>query len=70
MKHHLRHLVRQCSISGVYRTLSGSDKIEEAYNYLVSSFTEIKNYKAALSALDEISSKDSRLESAYQRVAF
>jgi len=48
----------------------GSDKIEEAYNYLVSTFTEIKNYKAALSALDKISNKDSRLESAYQRVAF
>jgi TolA-binding protein len=48
----------------------GSDKIEEAYNYLVSTFTEIKNYKAALSALDKIGNKDSRLESAYQRVAF
>jgi TolA-binding protein len=48
----------------------GSDKIEEAYNYLVSTFTEIKNYKAALSALDRIGNKDSRLESAYQRVAF
>jgi len=48
----------------------GSDKIEEAYNYLVSTFTEIKNYKAALSALDKINNKDSRLESAYQRVAF
>jgi len=48
----------------------GSDKIEEAYDYLVSTFTEIKNYKAALSALDRIGNKDSRLESAYQRVAF
>lgn len=48
----------------------GSDKIEEAYNYLVSTFTEIKNYKAALSALDRINNKDSRLESAYQRVAY
>jgi TolA-binding protein len=48
----------------------GSDKIEEAYNYLVSSFTEIRNYQAALSALDKIRNKDSRLEAAYQRVAF
>ncbi len=48
----------------------GSDKIEEAYNYLVSSFTEIRNYSAALSALDKIRNKDSRLEAAYQRVAF
>lgn len=48
----------------------GSDKIEEAYNYLVGTFTEMRNYKAALSALDKIRNKDSRLEAAYQRVAF
>jgi TolA-binding protein len=48
----------------------GSDKIEEAYNYLVATFTEVKNYKAALSSLDKIRNKDSRLEEAYQRVAF
>lgn len=48
----------------------GSDKIEEAYNYLVSTFTEMRNYQAALSALDKIRNKDSRLEAAYQRVAF
>lgn len=48
----------------------GSDKITEAYNYLVASLTEIKNYQAALDALDRIGSKDSRLEAAYQRVAF
>lgn len=48
----------------------GSDKIEEAYNYLVSTFTQIKNYKAAITALDKIRNKDSRLEEAYQRVSF
>ena len=48
----------------------GSDRIEEAYNYLVATFTEIRNYKAALSSLDKIRNKDSRLEAAYQRVAF
>jgi len=48
----------------------GSDKIEEAYNYLVGTFTEMRNYKAAISALDKIRNKDSRLEAAYQRVAF
>ena len=48
----------------------GSDKIKEAYNYLVATFTEIKNYQAALTALDKIKNKDSRLEEAYQRVAF
>ena len=31
---------------------------------------QIKNYKAALASLDKISNKDSRLEEAYQRVAF
>lgn len=48
----------------------GSDKIEEAYNYLVATFTEIRNYQAALTALDKIRNKDSRLEAAFQRVAF
>jgi len=47
-----------------------SPRIEEAYNYLVATFTEIRNYQAALSALDRIRNKDSRLEAAYQRVAF
>ena len=47
-----------------------SPKVEEAYNYLVATFTEVRNYQAALSALDRIRNKDSRLESAYQRVAF
>ena len=31
---------------------------------------QIKNYKAALASLDKIGSKDSRLEEAYQKVAF
>jgi len=48
----------------------GSDRIQEAYEYLVATFLEIKNYKAALSALDKIGKKESRLEEAYQRVAF
>jgi TolA-binding protein len=47
-----------------------SPKIEEAYNYLVATFTEVRNYQAALSALDRIRNKDGRLEAAYQRVAF
>jgi TolA-binding protein len=48
----------------------GSDKIEEAYNYLVATFMQIKNYKAALAALDKIQNKNNRIEEAYQRVAF
>ena len=48
----------------------GSERIQEAYDYLVTTFLQMKNYKAALSSLDKILNKDSRLEEAYQRVAF
>jgi len=48
----------------------GSERIEEAYSYLISTYLQAKNYKAALTSLDRISSKDPRLEEAYQRVAF
>ncbi len=48
----------------------GSPRIQEAYDYLVATYTQLKNYKAALASLDKIQKKDSRLEEAYQRVAF
>jgi TolA-binding protein len=48
----------------------GSDKIEEAYNYLVATFMEVRNYRSALAALDKIRVKNERLEEAYQKVAF
>lgn len=48
----------------------GSERIQEAYDFLVGTFTQLKNYKAALSSLDKIPNKDKRLEDAYQRVAF
>lgn len=48
----------------------GSDNIEEAYDYLVSAYMKIKNYKAAIASLDRIRHKDERLERAYQKVAF
>ena len=47
-----------------------SKRIQEVYDYLVGTFMQIKNYKAALAALDKIGNKDSRLEEAYQKVAF
>jgi len=47
-----------------------SERIEEAYNYLVATYMQIKNYKAALASLDKIPNKNSRLEEAYQRVTF
>jgi TolA-binding protein len=48
----------------------GSKRVQEVYDYLVGTFMQIKNYKAALAALDKIGNKDSRLEEAYQKVAF
>ncbi|HEX2976093.1 MAG TPA: tetratricopeptide repeat protein, partial [Bacteroidales bacterium] len=48
----------------------GSEKIQVAYDYLVGTYTQLKNYKAALASLDKIRNKDARLEAAYQRVAF
>ena len=48
----------------------GSKRIQEVYDYLVGTFMQIKNYKAALAALDKLGNKDSRLEEAYQKVAF
>lgn len=48
----------------------GSERIQEAYDYLVGTYTQLRNYRAALASLDKIGNKDSRLESAYQRVAF
>jgi TolA-binding protein len=48
----------------------GSERIQEAYNYLIAAYMQSKNYKAAVTSLDKVSTKDSRLEEAYQRVAF
>ncbi len=48
----------------------GSERIQEAYDYLVSAYLQMKNYKAALASLDKIAKKDKKLEEAYQRVAF
>ena len=48
----------------------GSKRIQEVYDYLVATYMQLKNYKAALSSLDKIQNKDQRLEEAYQRVAF
>jgi TolA-binding protein len=47
-----------------------SGRIDEAYNYLISTYMQVKNYKAALASLDKIAVRNSKLEEAYQRVAF
>jgi TolA-binding protein len=48
----------------------GSERIQEVYDYLIGAYMQLKSYKAALASLDKIANKDSRLEEAYQRVAF
>ena len=48
----------------------GSERIQEAYDYLISAYLQAKNYKAALTSLDRIANKNQKLEEAYQRVAF
>jgi len=47
-----------------------SENIEEAYEYLVSAYMKVKNYRAAIQSLDRITYKDERLERACQKVAF
>ncbi len=48
----------------------GSKRVQEVYDYLVATYMQLKNYKAALASLDKIQNKDPRLQEAYQRVAF
>lgn len=47
-----------------------SARIQQAYEYLIGTYTQVKNYKAALASLDRVGSKDARLGAAYQKVAF
>ena len=47
-----------------------SGRIDEVYNYLVSTYLKVRNYQAALNSLEKITRKDDRLEEAYQKVAF
>ncbi|MDD2549793.1 MAG: tetratricopeptide repeat protein [Bacteroidales bacterium] len=47
-----------------------SNRIDDAYNYLVQAYTNTKNYREALESLEKISNKDATIRRAYQRVAF
>lgn len=47
-----------------------SENVSEAYDYLISAYMRLKNYQAALTSLEKISSKDSRLREAYQKVTY
>ena len=58
----------------LFRSILTFTRVQTGYRkfmiILLHTFMQIKNYKAALAALDKISKKESRLEEAYQRVAF
>lgn len=47
-----------------------SPRIDEAHNYLVLAYSNTKNYKDAIDALEKIKVKDASIKRAYQRVAF
>lgn len=47
-----------------------SERIDEAYNYLVMAYLQTKNFSMALTSLEKIKYKDADIEKAYQKVAF
>ena len=47
-----------------------SDRVDEAYNYLVIAYTTTRNYRLALESIEKIKVKDDKIRQAYQRVAF
>ncbi|MGM0407413.1 MAG: tetratricopeptide repeat protein [Bacteroidota bacterium] len=47
-----------------------SDRLDEAYNFLVLAYLYTSNYKEALNSLEKISEKDHAMKEAYQKVAY
>lgn len=47
-----------------------SERIDEAYNYLVMAYMNTRNYRQALASLEKIARKTTEIQQAYQRVAF
>ncbi|MDA3780621.1 MAG: tetratricopeptide repeat protein [Bacteroidales bacterium] len=47
-----------------------SDRLDDAYNFLVMAYMYTSNYKEALTSLDKIKSKDPAIKEAYQKVAY
>ena len=47
-----------------------SDRIDEAYNYLVMAYLQTRNFSMALASLEKIRYRDEQIERAYQKVAF
>lgn len=48
----------------------GSERADECYGYLVNMFMSTKNYKDALTAIENIVNKSVKLKSAYQKIAY
>ena len=47
-----------------------SDRLDDAYNFLVMAYLYTSNYKDALSSLEKISEKDHGMKEAFQKVAY
>lgn len=47
-----------------------SERVDEAYNFLVMAYLNAKNYRLALESIKKIQNKTPRIKEAYQRVAF
>ena len=47
-----------------------SERIDEAYEYLIAVYLTTKNYDAALSSIEKVRSKTPKLKAAYQKIAY
>ncbi|MEX2370311.1 MAG: tetratricopeptide repeat protein [Bacteroidales bacterium] len=47
-----------------------SDRIDEAYNYLVMAYLQTRNFSMALASLEKINYRNELIDKAYQKVAF
>ncbi len=52
------------------QTYPDSAHMSEAYDYLISAYMRLKNYQAAMNSLEKITTRDDRLKTAYQKVAY
>jgi TolA-binding protein len=47
-----------------------SNRVDEAYNYLVLAYLSTRNYKAALESIEKVKNKNTNVQRAYQRITF
>jgi TolA-binding protein len=52
------------------QTYPNSKNVSEAYDYLISAYMRLKNYQAAMNSLEKITTRDDRIKTAYQKVAY